>query len=166
MAVSIGVETSFSTTSGDAPGYVVITTSAGSSRDGMSSCLRFVSARPPNTADTIVMRAISARLRRLRTERFDTVLVSVAHGCRRDAVAEEPGEGGFDEMPARGRVAEVRVPDGPVDEDGGGGGALVPVLVGEEAGEARGPAVRELAQSRVVHRGGDDRPIGLERLGV
>lgn len=43
----------------------------GSSSDGMSSCLRFVRASPPNTAATIVISAISARFLRLRTASFD-----------------------------------------------------------------------------------------------
>jgi hypothetical protein len=72
IAVSIGVETSLPTTSGDAPGYVETTISVGNSIDGMSSCLRLVSARPPKIAATIVMRAMSARFRRLRTASFDT----------------------------------------------------------------------------------------------
>src|SRR4051812_21977603 len=72
IAFSIGVETSLFTTSGDAPGYVETTTSAGNSIEGISSCLRLVSARPPNTAATMVIRAMSARFLRLKTARFDT----------------------------------------------------------------------------------------------
>ncbi len=69
IARSMGVDTSVSTTAGDAPGYAVTTASCGNDTDGMSSCLSVVSAMPPNTPMTIVMSAISARLRRLKTER-------------------------------------------------------------------------------------------------
>ncbi len=65
----MGVDTSVSTTAGDAPGYAVTTASCGNDTDGMSSSLSVVSAMPPNTPMTIVMSAISARLRRLKTER-------------------------------------------------------------------------------------------------
>jgi len=72
MAASMGVDTSLFTTSGDAPGYVETMISAGNSIDGMSSCLRFVRARPPKIAATIVMSAMRARFFRLSTARFDT----------------------------------------------------------------------------------------------
>src|SRR4051794_11206345 len=83
MADSIGLETSLLTTSGEAPGYVVTIESCGNSIEGMSSCLRLVSAIPPKTAATIVMRAMSARFLRLRMARFDTGAFAVISGLLR-----------------------------------------------------------------------------------
>ena len=45
---------------------------AGNSIEGISSCLRLLSAMPPKMAATMVIKAISARFLRLRTARFDT----------------------------------------------------------------------------------------------
>src|SRR5690606_4985417 len=78
----MGVLTSSLTTSGAAPGYEVTTTSWGKLTDGISSCFSDVRARLPNTATTIVTRAIRARFRRLKTERKCTVLPGMV-GVRR-----------------------------------------------------------------------------------
>lgn len=89
MAVSMGVETSSSTTAGAAPGYCVMTMICGKLIEGISSCLRLLSARAPNSPTTIVTRAMSARLRRLNTESRCT-WVSDAVG----AVTRRGGRGG------------------------------------------------------------------------
>lgn len=52
IAVSIGVDTSVFTTSGDAPAYDVTIESWGNSTEGASSCLRPESEIPPKIATT------------------------------------------------------------------------------------------------------------------